>query len=353
MLTFLNRSLIPFLKTVYRLAYQFLLHCLDASYDLYRYLKYSNSLHPSTRDRQKLESLLFFNYHKIEKALALPEIKPLFGLEYIDSVLDLMEKWVQLTGDLDAIVFRGAYASLVSYRECVAETLTRKYPDLIHRIDEIITDYRESGEDLDIGGTLKITAKELQTANQSIHFEDFVLQRHSVRNFSSINVPDSVIIKAVKIAQRSPSVCNRQCSRIHVFSSDAAKAIVLRHQNGNKGFGHKANRVILITADTRSFVSSGERNQAFIDSSLFAMTLIYAFQSQGVTSCCLNTCTSYFQDIALRRACRIPKWEIPIMMIAIGYPPDSVTVAASARVSTESILTFQDLDAEGLINKRQ
>jgi nitroreductase len=79
---------------------------------------------------------------------------------------------------------------------------------------------------------------------------------------------------------------------------------------------------------------------------MFAMTLLYAFHAQGIASCCLNTSTSFFQDIALRRVCKIPGWETPIMMIVIGYPPKSLQVATAARVPTEALLSFQDLNAE-------
>jgi nitroreductase len=298
------------------------------------------------RDRQKLESLLFFYYHKIEKALTLPEVRPLFGLSYIETVLDLMDRWVCLTGGLEAVVFRGAYASLVHYREHGGESLTQKRPDLARRLDQFLADHKEPDENFNLGGTITVATEELQAGCQTVDFERFVHQRHSVRNFTKRHIPDSAIIQAAKLAQRSPSVCNRQCWRVHVFTSSADKAKVLQQQSGNVGFGHLADRVLLVTADLRGFVSSGERNQAYTDAGMFAMTLLYALQAQGIASCCLNLSISFHQDRVLRRVCKIPEWEIPIMMIAVGYPPESLQVAISARVPTQSILYFRDLGAE-------
>ena len=37
------------------------------------------------------------------------------------------------------------------------------------------------------------------------------------------------------------------------------------------------------------------------------MSLVYALQAQGIASCCLNLCNYFFQDIAVHRACRIPR----------------------------------------------
>jgi nitroreductase len=336
---------IRFLKLVKRLVVQVILHFLDASYDLFRYMRYSNSLLHSTRDRQKLESLLFFYYHKIEKSLALPEVKPVFGLGYIETLLDLMDQWRSLTDDESAVVFRGAYAALVCYRDHVGQSLTQVRPGLSQRIDKLLMDCQDARAISNIGGVIKLTRQDLEPACQMIDFDHFVRQRHSVRNFTERHIPDREIMQAVSLAERSPSVCNRQCWRVHVFTSAVDKAKVLKGQNGNTGFGHLADRVLLITADLRSFITSGERNQAYSDAGMFAMTLIYALQAQKIASCCLNLCLSYHEEIAFRRVCKIPGAEVPIMLIAIGYPPEDLQVAASARKSTEAVLSFRDLDA--------
>jgi nitroreductase len=342
----LYRTVIAFLKRMRRRSFQLLLHVLDANYDLFRYLRYSNSLCWSTSERQRLEALLFFYYHKIEKALALPEVKPLFGLGYIETTLDLMDRWLAMTADTQAPVFCGAYAALACYREHTAQALAQRRPDLVQRIDKLLADHKDMPADRARGGALAIQAEDMRPACPPADFERFVFQRHSVRNFAKRPVPDANIEYAIKLAQRSPSVCNRQCWRVHVFTSSADKALVLQHQNGNEGFGHLADRILLITADLRSFLSSGERNQAYVDAGMFAMTLLYALQAQGIASCCLNLCTSFTEDVALRRVCRIPAWETAVMMIAIGYPPDSLSVAASARNSTDAVLAFRDLRAE-------
>ena len=138
-------------------------------------------------------------------------------------------------------------------------------------------------------------------------------------------------------------MCNRQAWRVHVYTSPQDKEIVLRTQDGNSGFGHLAARVLLISADARVYVTSGERHQPYVDGGMFAMTLVFALQAQGVASCCLNLCNYFFQDVAVHRACQIPAWEIPIMMIAIGYPPDEFHVAVSARIETDAVFSWRSL----------
>lgn len=327
-------------KRIKRVVFQFVNHCIDACYDLYRYLRYSNSINFSSDDRQKLESLVYFYYHKIEKALSLPTVKPLFGLGYIEATLDLAEKWVRQTNDLEAIVFRGAYAALAEYQLHVAQLLYQTRPDVACRLDQFIANYAGLVQHQGFGGTITISQEDILDTSQSMDFERFFSRRHSVRNFIERHIPDSEIERAVKLAQHTPSVCNRQCWRVHVYTSPSDKAMILQRQNGNEGFGHMADRVLLITADLRSFLSSGERRQASVDSGMFAMSLVLALEAQGIASCCLNLCLSATQEIAFRKASCIPQYDVPVMLILIGYPPEKLKVAVSARKPTKSMLTF-------------
>lgn len=321
-------------------AFQYLLHCLDAFYDLVRYLHFFTPLRTRTRQRCKLEALIFLHYHKIEKTLALPETPELFGTTYLATLLDLLDRWAESTGDLQAVVFRGALGALRMYRDRVGRRLGEECPVLLDRLDRQLAASGKMNAGRQEGGTCQLTAAALQTA---VDFEQLVQMRRSVRNFSPRPVPDDVISQAVRMAQQSPSDCNRQPWRVHVYTSPEDKERVLRVQNGNSGFGHLAARVLLISADARVFVTSGERHQAYIDGGMFAMTLIYALQAQGVASCCLNLARYCFQDVAVHRACRIPAWELLIMMVAIGYPPSELQVAVSARLPTEAVLSWRAL----------
>jgi len=188
-----------------------------------------------------------------------------------------------------------------------------------------------------------MTAAAFRSAAGNIDFPTLAKMRHSVRNFADQPVPDDAIASAIQVAQQSPSACNRQAWRVHVYTSPTAKADVLRVQNGNSGFGHLAARILVLTADTRSFVTSSERHQGYIDGGMFAMSLIYALEAQGIASCCLNLSTYCFQDLAVHRVCRIPASEALIMMLAIGYPPEQCRVARSARLPTESVISWHRL----------
>ena len=298
------------------------MYVLDTLYDLVRYVRHSNSLIKRSRDQNRNEALLFFYYHKIEKALAMPNVRQVFGLGYMNKFLDLMEQWLYEVKEFDAVAFQGGCVALKAYSHHVGDALKEVDPILWDRINRFLIKCPAFLNDEVEAGAITISADRLKPEDAWKHFSALALSRSSVRNFLEKPISQEEVTAAVHLAQRTPSVCNRQCWRVHVFSTPEDKALVLNYQNGNAGFGHMAANILLVTADLRTFVSSGERNQAFIDGGLYAMSLMYALQARGIASCPLNLGLSFQMDHGLRKAAKIPSHENLIMMIAIGYPPD-------------------------------
>ena len=52
---------------------------------------------------------------------------------------------------------------------------------------------------------------------------DFFASRYSVRQFAEEPVPLALIETAVRLAQKTPSVCNRQSGRVHLCSPIRSK----------------------------------------------------------------------------------------------------------------------------------
>jgi nitroreductase len=115
---------------------------------------------------------------------------------------------------------------------------------------------------------------------------------------------------------------------------------VLEHQNGNRGFGDTAQRILVVTCDYRAFASCTERNEAFVDGGMFAMSLVYALHALELGFCCLNLCQQNRTGRALRRVGNIPDHEALIMVIAVGHLPDALHVARSERRAVEDVLVF-------------
>jgi hypothetical protein len=125
---------------------------------------------------------------------------------------------------------------------------------------------------------------------------------------------------------------------VHAIFDSETRAKVLALQNGNRGFGHTAGCVIIVTSDLRTFSNSFERNQCWVDGGIFAMMLSLGFHDQGLGVCMLNWSADMDRDQDLRNTFPIPDHEAIITFMVVGPIPDHITVARSARIDTGDVL---------------
>ncbi|WP_223198086.1 nitroreductase family protein [Maribacter arenosus] len=175
------------------------------------------------------------------------------------------------------------------------------------------------------------------------HPEDFFLSRYSLREFREDIVPQEQIKRALKLAMKTPSVCNRQAW--HVFHSNDSSIIkkALSYQNGNRPFGDKIPNLMIVTTDLKAFFAGSEHYQHWIDGGLLSMSIMYALHSLGIASCPLNWSQTPKRDKQLRKAINISPNQTVIMMIAAGYPKDVNKVCSSTRRPLEEIFSNIEL----------
>ena len=171
------------------------------------------------------------------------------------------------------------------------------------------------------------------------NFSDFSNSRSSVRNYTNQVVPINLIINSIDLAKNTPSACNRQCWRTYVFSEEHKLNEILVLQGGNRGFGHLADKLIIITAEVGVFLSISERNEAYIDGGMYAMNLLYALHHNKIAACILNCSHDVEKDKKMREICNIKDSEVFIAMISCGYIPEKLKVALSKRYSINNTNT--------------
>jgi len=314
-------------------------------FDMWRVARFMTLWPLGTPREEHLASKLFFTYHKLEKGLSMPKPYRLFGVPVVDDVMSLTTDWEKLNYALEAPAYLGGLAALDGYLTRV-ESDNLDPGDLVSSRLRHFLNSRSASIQTSCSTPVRLTSTEVADAACLSEFERLVEVRRSYRDFSTQPVEDPVVVKAVKLAQMSPSVCNRQSARVYAISDPAAKAKALSYQNGNRGFGETAAQVLVVTSDMRAFTDAAERNQPYVDGGLFSMSLVYAFQAQGIMSCCLNWCATESVDRAFRREFAIPEYERIIMFMAIGYPREHAFVPKSHRRATETILTI-DFGAVG------
>lgn len=337
---------LTYLKQLYRPLLQnkisaFAIYVADAAYDFAKYLIYSGNLYAIRSSDQKLQSLIQMYSHKIEKRLVLNENSQILDAIHVTRLIRLLEKY-STKNDCSKATFLSAYAALAKYKERFESELQRQSRSISKYLNSFLIQYSYLNGNGFKGGIKIYDSVSALTKNKEIDYDFFVQSRHSIRNFTQRSISREILNKAIEQARWTPSVCNRQPWRVHVFESANDKKKALSIQNGNDGFGDSADKILLITCDIRSFFTSRERNQCFIDGGMFSMSLIYALHASGVASCPLNLSTYSFQDFKLHKLLGIPMHETPIMMMAIGYPPNVLNVTCSQRLPVEWFIRYRD-----------
>jgi nitroreductase len=337
------KKIIPdVLRRRLRLGVDYIAFITNYARDAKRFIKYS-AFRDFPRSRTHLRALITMDYHGIEKGLSLANPRGWFGQVLIERLTANLEKYIQAYGRDDLTTIAGD--SLSSYYKFSfgAEGGSRKSGGDFRVGEPTKAAYRGPG-DLeclgDAGGVQMVEKNRIINAAR-IDFEAFVKSRHSVRHFSQEPVDANLIKKAVEMAIFTPSVCNRQAWRVYGIYDNVLKAISLELQRGNRGFTDQISKVLIVTCDLENFSSVGERNQAWVDGGMFAMSLVYALHAEGLGTCCLNWCKTQQTDVALRRAIGLPDNEVVIMMLAVGNLPDRFNVALSKRRSLDEVL-FDD-----------
>lgn len=171
-------------------------------------------------------------------------------------------------------------------------------------------------------------------------FREFAFQRHSVRWYDKKNKIDkATILEAIQLAQTAPSACNRQSTKVYVVEDEEKKQKILELQNGNRGFGCAADKIILLTTDMRYWFYR-ERTFAFLDAGIFCMNLLYALHYYRIGACTLNAHLYKRQRKVLQNLIGYDNAEIPVVFIAIGNVPEKFKVCGSQRIETKQMYKF-------------
>ncbi|WP_372717005.1 nitroreductase family protein [Novipirellula sp.] len=300
--------------------------------DYWRYRKYSFRDKTSSVDLDNLTSVIIKYAHSIEKGFSMPEFRPGFGRSVLEALIVQMAKYDSQGYDHQTLAYQKAQSVLAEYISC-------------HKaIDYDLGEFRDVlmpwvDESSGVGGYTEINGNEM-LASAAGDFAACAISRRSVRNYRDKRVNMDDIRDAVRIARQTPSACNRQCWHTYIIRDPEMRANVLALQNGNRGFGHCADFVAVITADMKGFAGAGERHGTYIDGGLYAMSLMYALHYKGIGTCPLNWMVLPSVDKKLRQLLRLSPSENTIMMISGGLILDHFRVAKSARKSIDDQLTI-------------
>ncbi len=311
--------------------------CRRKVYAYYRYDAERLLRCMGTCNRESLLAHIIATYHVVEKGLTMPNRRFVFGREV---VLRLMELIYSFESKYDERCNQVVHAISVVFE------YYRIHERLIHdnganhdqkvffaRVEAFVRKH----SDVRPAHQIHMT-RELFYANRCAPFDSFSFARHTLRHYCDKPLPIERIQDAVKIALSTPTACNRQYCRVHCITDKARMFELLDIQNGNRGFGHLADKLLLVTSDLEGIFGAAERNDVYTNGGMFIMNLCYALYYEEVAHCVLNWSKSPEEDAQLREIVTIKPSEVVVAMIVCGETPKEFDIAMSPRKDLSEIL---------------
>lgn len=293
---------------------------------------FSNSYQNKKMGNKAARDIIVF-CHVVEKGLSHKNLKPLFGYDKVLLIKNALVEYIQCGGN-DLFVIEMAVNILKKYNDInvtmgVDEEKLIKIPSTI-----------DLEHDLDVGVNEISISEFFGESRQS--FSKMCKSRRSVRLYDAIS--DEVIIdelyECVKIAQNSPSACNRQAVRVKIVTDKKLISEIVDIQGGASGFGEHAGALMMITSDL-SLYEPEERRIPMLDCGLFMMSLVYALFEKKYGTCILNGSFLPDKERMLDDLIGRNNNEMYAAIIAISKMKDEETimVAKSAKRDVNDIVT--------------
>lgn len=170
-------------------------------------------------------------------------------------------------------------------------------------------------------------------------FEAFE-RRHSIRAYSSKEIPDEVLRRILEAANSAPSAGNLQAYEIVVVKDAKRKQQLAQAAYGQTFIAQAPVVLVFVQNPQRSSIRYGQRGVTLY--SLQDATIACTFAHLAATALGLGSCwVGAFDDDAVARVINAPKGMRPVAILPIGYPAEQPW--ATPRRRLDDIVHFETL----------
>lgn len=284
----------------------------------------------------QLVARIMYNVHALEKGLAhVRAWAPGRGQKAIRNLNDAMTQYRRHGYDETSHAYIEGVSILQRYNENHRQR-GHSAPDLEGIVDADVLAPKEPMQYAMAG--LKTVHRPDAEVNANKGFYELAQGRVSVREFSGRPIDLQAVVRALANAEKTPSVCNRQGWRVFKTEDKELMRRVLKHQRGF-AYEQMPETLLTVTVSNSSFISPVERNQGFIDGGLYAMSVLYGLESEGLGAVPLNACLYMRDRAAVVRLLDIDPSEEIIMFIAVGdYPSETIVPASDRRPASTFVM---------------
>jgi nitroreductase len=278
-----------------------------------------------TKNQENYEAMMIYYYHPIEKGLSNNNFRLGFGRDTYTNLIHTMSEYKKREYDLNIDSYQTGLSVLSEY--------ISKHEGSGVDVSFIVKSLEKLQSKIAVnkhGGTLRHKKVTLLQKSKGDFFA-MSQNRFSVRQFSKQKIDINQIKRALKLAEKTPSLCNRQPWKTYIVSNKSIISELAHVQGGLRGFGQNMDKLLVITANNHYLKNYTERNDGFIAGGLYSMTLLYSLQYYGIATCPLSAALTNENDLKVRSILNVPQNENMILFIGIGEYLDEFETPKSHR----------------------
>lgn len=277
------------------------------------------------------------NVHSIEKGMCIDNPRMEYGKSKIEVLFILMEEFCKNGGNRSAdelSMATGALKSYLLFHESKGYS-SGYLNSLSAKLDDFVEKHDLKRPDVTYGGALEIT-HEKPSEEDIDAFKRFLYNRHSTRDFEPSIVDNELLYKAVDLANRCPSACNRQTTRVYILEKNKIEELK-QWLSGIGGFADSLNKMLVITGEISAF-NDGEIFQHIMNAGIFTGYLTMALEAYGLGACVVQRPLLFSRRWAkFAKDNGIPKNEQITCVIAVGNKKSNYKAPISYRFNSEKI----------------
>ena len=264
------------------------------------------------------------NTHSIEKGLCIEKPRLGFGHKKLDAMVSQIKELKDSKNPYHQYAVNMAIDAIREYLEF--HKSQDHAEDFFSKLEEV-SHYKSDKKIL--GGTITVDSADLQFDMTII--EHFFNSRHSIRDYSKEEVDDAMLERALILAQKAPSACNRQGVRTYIVSGENLVSLV-KQMPEIGGFAEAAKRIIIITGKTSAYRPE-ELYQYTVSASMYAAYLSLTLHLYGMGACIVQRPVIWTNSWEKNRVnLQIPDDEQIVCMMTVGKLKDTFKVPISNRM---------------------
>lgn len=301
---------------------------------------YYRNLHRSRLTHVELRR----NIHRLEKGIIMQPRRPVFARDYIDETIDFYEEAIKQ--------YRKSEDSLDRFELEWAHDVLKQYFSLAAADDRIVSSararYEETLKDFTVDNKVEKSPFVRKDAKKSnVSYDDMLalaMQRRSVRWFANRKVPRELIDKAMMVGRQAPTACNRLPYEFRIFDEPELVKKVAGIPFGAAGYAHQIPTIIVVVGKLDSYFSPRDRHAIYVDSSLAAMSFMFALETLGLSSSVINWPDFEPLEAKMQKTLHLDASERVIMLMAVGYADPNGGIPFSQKKSLEVLRTYNQLE---------